>query len=156
MSSYLSDTEKAAIETEFHNVFDTLKRPLIVYSAPEKIYASTDPNFSRFGQFGQNNEMQNEDINQQQYQTIQACILYNKNPDFEQYNKDKTGGTYEQLKVRDVNLKVRIKVDIDGYNVLKDAKLLQLDGLEFLKDSPPRPHGLFGATRWSFFFKLSV
>jgi len=156
MASLLSDTEKAYLESQMQDVFDTFKRPLVVYSTPEKVYVSTDPNFSRFGQFGQNNEMEQVDINQQQAQTMYACILYGKNPSFEQFNKDKTGGTYEQIKVSDSNMRVRIKVDIVGYNILKDAKLLELDGRQFVPDSPSRVHGLFGATRWSFYFKESL
>lgn len=156
MASLLSDLEKAQAESAIQDVFDTMKRPIVVYSSPEKLYISTDPNFSRFGQFGQNNEMENEDINQQKVDTIYACILYNKNPDFEQYNKDKTGGSYEQIKVRDSNMKIRIKVDSTGFEYLKNAKLLELDGRQFVKDSPARGHGLFTVNRWSFFFKESL
>ncbi len=153
MASLISNLEKAAMESEIQNVFDTFKRPLIVYRTPEKVYLSTNPNFSRFGQFGQNNEMQKEEINQQNISTIEACILYAKNQGFEQFNKDKTGGSYEAIKVRESNMKVRIKVDIVGYEILKDAKLIELDGRHFQKDSEPRCHGLFDTTRWSFFFK---
>ena len=156
MSSLLSDSEKNAMEASLNDVFDTFKRPIVVYSSPEKIYVSTDPNFSRFGQFGQNNEMEKQEINSQNIQTIYATILYSKNQDFEQFNKDKTGGTYEQIKVRDNNVKVRIRVDSTGYAILKDAKLIQLDGRAFIKDSPSRGHGLFTSVRWDFFFKDSL
>ena len=156
MSSLLSDSEKNAMEASLNDVFDTFKRPIVVYSSPEKIYVSTDPNFSRFGQFGQNNEMEKQEINSQNIQTIYATILYSKNQDFEQFNKDKTGGTYEQIKVRDNNVKVRIRVDSTGYATLKDAKLIQLDGREFIKDSPSRGHGLFASVRWDFFFRESL
>ncbi len=153
MPSLISDSDKAAMELVMNDIFDTFKRLITVYSSPEKVYISTDPNFSRFGQFGQNNEMQSQEINEQNVQQIYAIIQYNKNPAFEQFNKDKTAGTYEQIKIRDNATKIRVRVCRDGYEILRGVKLLQVDGRDYQIDSPPRVHGLFDATRWDFFFK---
>lgn len=153
MPSLLTDAEKAELESAITDVFDTFKRLITVYSAPEITYVSTDPNFSRFGQFGQNNEMSTEISNEPVSQQIYATVLYNKNPEFEQFNKDKTGGTYEQIKLKDHKVKVRIRVEAAGYQILKDVKKIELDSRMFEVDSPPRGHGLFTTTRWDFFFK---
>lgn len=157
MPSLISDSQKAEMESAMLDVFDTFKRLITVYTAPEKVIISTDPNFSRFGQFGQNSEMNSTQTTQEPIpQQIYATILYSKNQDFEQFNKDKTGGTYEQIKVRDSNVRVRIRVESTGFAILKDVKMITLDGREFRVDSPPRGHGLFTTTRWDFFFKESV
>lgn len=156
MASLISDSDKITLESIMLDVFDTFKRPISVYSAPEKLYVSTDPNFSRFGQFGQNNEFEQEDINQQNVQTIYAVILYSKNPAFEQFNKDQTGGSYEPLKIKDSQIQVRIRVDSIGNEIMKGAKLINLDGRDFRPDSPSRGHGLFTTTRWDYYFKENL
>jgi hypothetical protein len=153
MSSLIPISEKISCEDAMQDVFDTFKRPIRIFKSPEKVYISTDPNFSRFGQFGRNDEMSKVVINQPVIETIEACILYGKNNSFEQYNKSSSAGQNEQIKLRDTDTRIRIKVDIIGYNILKDAKLLDIDGRNFTRDSMPRCHGLFAVTRWSFFFK---
>lgn len=156
MPSLLTDAEKAELESAITDVFDTFKRLITVYTAPEMVYVSTDPNFSRFGQFGKNNEMDQEVTNNPVTQQVYAIVLYNKNPEFEQFNKDKTGGTYEQIKMKDFKVKVRIRVESAGYEILKNAKKIELDNRLFETDSPPRGHGLFTTTRWDLFYKEIV
>lgn len=153
MPSLIPNSEKMSCEDAMQDVFDTFKRPIKVFKAPEKVYISTDPNFSRFGNFGKNDEMSALESNNQVIQDIEACILYGKNQSFIPYHNNTSAGENEQIKIRDTDMRIRIKVDILGFNILKDAKLLNIDGRKFVRDSMPRAHGLFHVTRWSFFFK---
>ena len=55
------------------------------------------------------------------------------------------GETDTQVKVNrvDANSMVRVKLKIEDYEYIKDAKRVEFDGRMFHVESDPRPHGLF-------------
>ena len=151
MASLISDSDKDSMQSALLDVFDTFKRPLIVFQEPEKIIASTNPNFSRFGPRNQNvYEPEVEPI----LTTIYAVILYEKQQEFP-FSVPLQGGTSDesQIKVKYPEGQVRVKVDQSGFNIFKTAKLVELDGQNFQLDSTPRPHGLFTPSIYTFFLK---
>jgi len=147
VASLISDSEKADMVLALEDVFDTFKRPLVVYLEPEKIIASTDPNFSRFGQRDQN--VYQPKVNPIRH-TIYAVVSYEKelkNPTSEPMRGEQSA----QLKLRYADGNVRIKLDKSGFNLMKGAKIIELDGQNFEVDSTPRVHGLFGTGRYTLF-----
>ena len=133
------------------DVFDTFKRPLVVYMEPEKVIVSTNPNYSRFGQRDQN--VFNPEVKPVAH-IIYGCVLYG-NEQLENTSIPLGGGQEKsaQLKLSYNRGKVRIKVKEDGFLLLKDAKIIELDGYNFELDTTARPHGLFNAETYSFFLK---
>jgi hypothetical protein len=145
MSSLIADTEKTEMNAEILNVFDTFKRPITVYSEPEKTIIYTNCNFSRFGDNGQNNC---EPINTPLATVIDACILYDKQQRYPYI--DASDG---QIKIKNAAGRVRIKVAAENYSLMAKAKSFELDGFSFRPYTTARPHGLFTPILYTFFLE---
>jgi hypothetical protein len=104
--------------------------------------------YSRFGQHDQNAAIDAENVAEvPQVYTVTGCILYENKQPWTYISPGRVG----DLKLRESDGKVRIKVEASGYALLKECKLVNLDGFNFQLNSNARPHGLLGApTRWSF------
>lgn len=153
MSSLFTDSEKAALVNDFKQVVDTFLRPLKVYLEPTKIIVVSNPDYNPYDDASQNStDIQNVPVEH----TIQGRILYDKNQEWSFINPKGSGGA-EQLKLKDQTVRaVRVKVDADGYAILKDGKKFEIDGFLFNLESLPRPHGLFGVDYYTFYFVRSL
>lgn len=153
MSSLLSDSEKAVLVADFQGVVDTFVRPLIVYQEATHTVIISDPNYNPLEAYNQNNL---DITNTPNYTTISGRVMYDKNQEWN-FIKPYAGGDNGQLKVKDATKQsVRIKVDPSGYALLNTAKKVELDGNLFDLDSIARPHGLFAADYYTFFFVRSL
>ncbi len=155
MSSILSDAQKAALIGDFKNVIDTFVRPLVVYQEATRTVIISDPNFNPIEATNPNNtEVKNTPV----YSTISGRILYDKSQEWSYVRPYPGRGVGEgQIKVKDdVVRSMRLKVDLTGYNLIKDSKKVQVDGHLFDNESVARPHGLFGAETYTFYFVRSM
>lgn len=147
MPSLLSSAQQAAARAAIRSVFDTFARPFNVYIEAQTVVVSTDPNWSRFGQHDQN--VDQPEVAPIVY-TITGCIKYANDQPYDFMAPYAAGGA-EQLKLRESDGKVRIKVDASGHALFQSAKRIVLDGVQFDNDSSPRPHGIVGQPdRWSY------
>jgi len=143
---------QAALDDEFA----TFMRAMQVFVEAQYVTISTSPTYSMFGDHSQNAPISTDNtaVTPQSY-IISGCIRYGNTqpwPDFSATRSAAQGGG--QLKLKDSEGLVRIKVNSDGYDILKDVKLINLDGFQFQLDSTPRPHGLLGnPSRWTFQFR---
>jgi len=155
VSSLLSDTEKSAYAAAFQQNVDTWIRPLIVYQEPQKTIIVSDPNYNPYEAYNQNNtEIQNTPV----FTTISGRIMYDKNQEWA-YTRPYAGRGIEegQIKLKNQSTRsVRLKVDISGFNLLQNAKKVEIDGQLFDFESLARPHGLFTPTYWTFYFVRST
>lgn len=153
----LSYSEKVSYDQALQNIFDTFSRPFLIYLEAQQATISTSLTFSRFGQHDQNAAINADNVAvTPQVYTITGCILYgNKQPwDYLGFSVAH-GKEAQQDKLRDAFGTVRIKVDASGYGLLKQAKLLNLDGFDFNAVSTPRPHGLVGEpNRWTLTYQV--
>lgn len=145
MASLIEQNEKDDMTAAMLDVFDTFKREITVYKEPERIIISSNPNYSRFGDNSQNQF--NPPVTPIA-STIYACILHEKNQRWVYVDPNTS-----QIKVRSTEGKVRIKVDATGYEIMRGAKNITLDGFNYRTDSSPRPHGLFQPVLWTFFLE---
>lgn len=154
MSSILTDAQKAALVNDFKGVIDTFVRPLVVYQEASKTVIISNPNFNPIEQWSPNGtEIQNTPV----YSTISGRILYDKGQEDSFVRPYPGRGVGEgQIKVKDdVVRSMRLKVDLTGYRLIRDAKKVQVDGHLFDNESVARPHGLFGAETYTFYFVRS-
>lgn len=154
MPSLISNAQKVYFDQWMDNQFDTFKRPFDIYIEAQTAVISTSPTFSRFGGHGQNAAITaaNPAVIPQ-FTTVEGCILYGNKQPWVYMNPDSAASKRDaqQLKIREANGIVRIKVAIDGYTIMQGCKLVRLDGFNFQLDSTVRPHGLIGApTRWTY------
>ncbi len=147
MSSLLTTYQQASYKAALDAVFDTFARPFVAYVEAQTVTISTDPNWSRFGQHDQN--VFEPPVTPQPY-ILTGCIRYANNQSYD-YMSPYPGGANEQLKLRESDGKVRIKVEASGHAIMQQAKRVVLDGMSFDNDSTPRPHGIVGApNRWTY------
>lgn len=151
--SLLTATQQAEYRAAISNVFATFARPFQVYVEAQTVFISTSLStpYSPFAFTSQNTPTSaaNPPV-QPQYQTIVGCILYGKDQPWPYISPD-GGSDAQQLKLRNSDGKVRIKVETDGYNIMKDAKTVILDNFVFNLTSTVRPHCIVGQPdRWTF------
>ncbi len=155
MSSLLSTSQKNSLIADFQNVINTFVRTLIVYQEAQKMVIISDPNYNPYES---NNQNQTEIKNTPNFTVIQGRILYDKDQEWSfafPYGRRSTEGV--QLKVKDQIIRsVRVKVDATGNQLLQTAKKVEIDGLEFNLESVARPHGLFGAEYYTYYFTRSM
>lgn len=128
--------------------FETFWRGMTIYVEASTAVISTSPTYTRFGDHSQNAAITAENVAvTPQSSIISGCILYGSKQPW----VDFSAGGEGQLKLRDSEGTVRLKVASDGYALLRNCKLINLDGFNFQLDSNARPHGLLGnPTRWTF------
>lgn len=146
-TNLIPDSERVILESALSDQFATFMRALRVWTDAQSVTISTSPTYSMFGDHSQNSAITDDNTAvTPQFTTISGCILYgNKQP------WEYMGIEQGQLKLREAEGTVRIKVSADGFALLNNAKLVTLDGFAFQPSSTPRPHGLIGPpTRWTF------
>lgn len=151
MPSLIPADQAVLYRSALDDVFWTFARPFQLYIEAQTAVISTSLTYSRFGAHDENApiDADNTAVIPQVY-TLTGCILYDNRQPWETFTVGKRtdGG---ELKLRDSNGIVRIKVDSQGNDLLKNCKLVSLDGFSFQLNSNARPHGLLGApTRWSY------
>src|ERR1044072_4544621 len=146
MPSLISDAERASMEAALQSQFETFARPFQMFVEANVATISTSLTYSRFGQHDQNAAIteDNTAVTPQPY-IVTGCIYYaNKQPWIE-IAPDGINRDAQQLKIKESDGIVRIKVDATGQALLSQCKLVNLDGFNFQLNSNARPHGLLGS-----------
>ena len=143
MAEFLTPSERESIAANLLDLHDTFGREIIVYKEAQKVIISTDPNFNYlYKNTGtQNQSVQNVPVKK----VFKARIRYDTDRSLEYF-----GETDTQVKVNrvDPSSSVRIKLKIEDYDYIKDAKRVEFDGRMFHIESDPRLHGLFDITQF--------
>jgi hypothetical protein len=141
MEGFLSDQQKENIKIIVDGIHATFARDITVYKFGQKTAIATTAEYNAL--YKKNPTATNQTINQVA-RTIKARIKYSK---FDQENFYQES-TQEKIVVPDGA--IYIKVDFDGYEFIKDAKTVELDGRTFAIKSPGKPEGMFGPQYYKF------
>lgn len=150
--SSLSDADKASLTADFQSVgIDQWGRALQIYQEARHTVVVSNVNYTPLNAYNQNST---QITNTPTVSTVTGRILWDKQQEWDYVRPYTSRGTDEaQLKVKDqVTRACRVKVDPSGYNLLLNAKLLMIDGVQMIPQSQPRPHGLFWPTHYTFYF----
>ena len=142
MASIFTPEEKSELAAMLHTVHDTFARPITVYQDGTKILVSTDPNFNPLYRRNTSNVEVTPVAT-----VINARVQYGRDQEFDAVTDSSLDF---QTKINFPIGYCRIKVDTDGYELLKDAKRIEVDGKTFTVLSSNRPHGLFESTYYTF------
>lgn len=146
MPSFLTDSQKSAMQSVFQDLHDTFARPIYYFKEAKKVVLSTTPTFNSIYQ--QQSAPQKTVTKVVQSGSFNARIQYDTDKSEGSLNDDKIDS---QLKIRMPDGYVRIKVDEQGYSHLKNTKRLEFDGRRFSVESDVRPHGLFTPNYYTFY-----
>lgn len=137
--SLISEDQKSVYQSAIKLVHDTMKRPLYVYKNPKKtIVSSVEQNKNHNSLFG-DDQYSEEQV---KYTPVSGIfygrILYEDNftsNELLNFNKSIPDKVQENF--------IRIKIDEEGYDFIKDSKKINIDGQNCEITTTDRRHGLF-------------
>lgn len=138
MAEFLTSSERASIASNLLDLHDTFGRDVVVYKEAQKVIISTDPNYNYLYNTGGASTPSVENVPVRK--VFKARIRYDTDRSLENF-----GEADAQMKVSrpDGGSLVRIKLKIEDFQYIQEAKRIELDGRMFHIDSDPRAHGLF-------------
>jgi hypothetical protein len=146
MPSYFNSEEKEILESVMQNMHDTFARSIFAYKESKKIIISTDPNFNYLYN---NVKGVKQVLNKTQFKAIKARIMYMDKQSEVSYDAD----VGAQIKVSHDIGEVRIKLDTEGHDYLKDAKRIEIDGRLMFKVTDVKKHGLFSPKFFTYYLR---
>lgn len=141
MGSLIDDQQKQVIKNIVDMIHDTFAREIIVYKQGRKISFITSGGYNAL--YKKNPSIPQVEL-EQNSRVIKARIKYQS---FDQTNFYQESS---QEKIVIPEGVVYIKVDKDGYDYVKDAKTVELDGITYAIKSPGKPEGIFGPHYYKF------
>lgn len=137
-TSYLTSLQKRNIADVFDNIAKTFERTIYGFRDGERISLASNPQYNSFYRT-QSSNTEFSEVSQE----IQARIRYVKSDEELFKFSDGTAGGV-QNKVALPAGSVKIKVNREGYEFIKDAKRIELDGNRYAIVSNARQIAMFG------------
>lgn len=146
MPSLINDAIKQKVNSIFADLHDTFSREITVYKNAKRVAIASSPQFnSIYGSSGA--------IDNFEYQTVSktflARVYYLKME--EEFFDNSSKASSSQVKIVMPNGSVKIVVDPDGHDFIKEARKVELDGITFSIRSDGKPIGLFTNQYYEFF-----
>lgn len=146
-TSLLSSAEKAALEAVFDDIHETFARTITVFKEASNVVIITDPNYNPlYKTAGQTTSV----INTPVYKQFKARIKYEDDVGKKYWSEQ---GLNSQIKLEVVVGSVRLKIDQEAYDYVKDARRFDVDGKRYVLNSTFKPHGLFDIQYYTLFLK---
>lgn len=140
MAGFLTQGQKDNIEAIIDRIHDTFARPITIFKIGTRTAIASSQNYN-FIYRQQSANTSTTEVSQ----TFQARIKYISAD--EELLPDPNAG---QDKIILPAGSVKIKVNLEGYNYMKEAKRVELDGFRFSIKSNGKPLGMFGPQYYEF------
>jgi len=143
MAGFLSENQKTNIKSIIDQIHDTFAREITVFKIGQRTVISSSANYNAlYRQQSANTETTEVS------QTFQARIKYvEMSETFLQESQSNSSG---QDKIILPAGTVKIKVNLEGYEYVREAKRVELDGRRFSIKSDGKPLGMFGPQYYEF------
>jgi hypothetical protein len=140
MAGFLSENQKTNIKSIIDQIHDTFAREITVFKIGQRTVIASSPTYNALYKKQSSNTTTTEVS-----QTFQARIKYvDMN---EELLKNPNPGQDKIIMPTGV---VKIKVNLEGFNYVKEAKRVELDGRRFSIKSDGKPLGMFGPQYYEF------
>ena len=140
MAGFLSENQKTNIKSIIDQIHDTFAREITVFKIGQRTVIASSPTYNALYKKQSSNTTSTEVS-----QTFQARIKYvDMN---EELLKNPNPGQDKIIMPTGV---VKIKVNLEGFNYVKEAKRVELDGRRFSIKSDGKPLGMFGPQYYEF------
>jgi hypothetical protein len=137
-TSYLTDSQRRNIANVFDNIAKTFERSVWAFKDGERISLATNSQYNSYYR----TQSSNTEFSEASLE-LQARIRYIKSDEEVFKFSDGTAGGVQNKIVLPAG-SVKIKVDRAGYEFIKDAKRLEVDGSRFAVVSNARQIAMFG------------
>tara|TARA_E500000318_G_scaffold109916_3_gene124053 strand:- start:261 stop:719 length:459 start_codon:yes stop_codon:yes gene_type:complete len=146
-TSLISDAQKTTIKAIIDDIHETFARTITVYEEGERVLIAASSTYN--GIYGKT-EGGNSSVSRTVVShALKARIKYIDAK--EEMLAD--GQINSQLDISLINGSVRITVDSDGYDILREAKRCEFEGRKYEIVSKGQPTGIFGPQYFHFFLK---
>ena len=144
-TALISDSQKNTIKAIIDDIHETFARNINVYEEGEKVLISASSEYN--GIYGKTSTGSSSTKKVVVSHVVKARIKYINAR--EQNFAD--GNVASQPNIDLVDGSVRITVNADGFNILKEAKRCEFEGRKYTIDSKGNPTGIFGPQYYHFF-----
>lgn len=149
MSGFLSQNQKNNIKSIIDQIHDTFSREITVFKIGQRVTIASSPTYNSLYR-QQSSNVSTTEISK----TFQARIKYvEMNEELFQKSTAKSSSANSsagQDKIILPSGTVKIKVDLEGYEYVREAKRIELDGRRFSIKSDAKPLGMFGPQYYEF------
>ena len=146
-TNLISASQRVALNATMEDIHETFAREITVFKEASQIVIITDPNFNPlYNTAGQTTSYVNTPV----YKTFKVRIQYNDDIGKKYWSEQ---GLNSQIKLEAVVGTVRLKIDQDAYDYVKDARRFDVDGKRYVLNSTFRPHGLFDVQYYTLYLK---
>jgi len=144
-TALISESQKNTIKAIIDDIHETFARNITVYEEGEKVLISASSEYN--GIYGKTSTGSSSTKKVVVSHTVNARIKYINAR--EQNLAD--GNIASQPGIDLVDGSVRITVNADGFDILKEAKRCEFEGRKYTIDSKGNPTGIFGPQYYHFF-----
>lgn len=145
---FLSDSQKRGLQSVFNKFHQTFTREIYAYKDDEITVLSENPDYIQI--FGAENPQQPQIKRSLVKQSFKVRVFF---PPKKQTQSDANFNDAQALKLRIDDNKVRIKVDKEAYEFLKQQKRIEIYGGIYEFDNSGQPIGLFDFDFFEFYLK---
>jgi hypothetical protein len=143
MAGFLSENQKTNIKSIIDQIHDTFAREITVFKIGQRTVISSSANYNALYR-QQSSNTETTEVSQ----TFQARIKYVEMS--ETFLQDSQSNSSGQDKIILPAGTVKIKVNLEGYEYVREAKRVELDGRRFSIKSDGKPLGMFGPQYYEF------
>jgi hypothetical protein len=143
MAGFLSENQKTNIKSIIDQIHDTFSREITVFKIGQRTVISSSANYNALYR-QQSSNTETTEVSQ----TFQARIKYVEMS--ETFLQDSQSNSSGQDKIILPAGTVKIKVNLEGYEYVREAKRVELDGRRFSIKSDGKPLGMFGPQYYEF------
>ena len=131
MASYVNAAIKQKTREAYQNLHDTFKRQITVYKTAKVVKIATDDNYNSIYRSGLDETVSYEEVTQ----TFFARVVYHKMDERSLADEN----FFQQLKINIPHGWIRIIVEQDGWEYLKEARRVEVDGKNYSIKSDGSP-----------------
>lgn len=147
MAGFLSENQKNNIKSIIDQIHDTFAREITVFKIGQRTVIASSPTYNALYRQQSANTVTTEIS-----KTFQARIKYvDIGEEFlsnSRAGNDSNNGGQDKIIIPTGT--VKIKVNLEGFNYVKEAKRVELDGRRFAIKSDGKPLGMFGPQYYEF------
>lgn len=145
MAGFLSQNQKNNIKSIIDQIHDTFSREITVFKIGQRVAISSSQNYNALYRQQSSNTSTTEVS-----QTFQARIKYVEMSEELLQDSSSNARSAGQDKIILPTGTVKIKVNLEGYEYVREAKRVELDGRRFSIKSDGKPLGMFGPQYYEF------
>jgi hypothetical protein len=145
MSNLIPEDQKKAMDDVFDNIHETFAREITMFKKERQVFVSTNDTYNALYSRIKNEKGSSKVVEEVK---VKARIAYAGNFEFLRQNSEN-----EIMGIDIPSDHIRIKLNKEGYDILKQATDIEIDGELFNVSSDPAKSGMFSVKYYNILLK---